>query len=102
MGKEYNLDDELGIGSLFDDLMGDSMEYYPPQFTKLSKKEREYVLTMAYRETHVPEVKFSPLTHCALCGKMFPSIAVSIRNHVPLNFTINHACFWDEPVCNCE
>lgn len=101
MTKEYNLDDELGIGSLFDDLMGDSMEY-PPVLTKLSKGEREYVLSMAFIETHLPEtLKFSPLTHCALCGKMFPSIAVSIRNRVPLAFTIKHACYWDEPVCDC-
>lgn len=95
-----SLDDELGIDSLFDDLMGDSVEY-PPVMTKLSKEEREYVLTMAFRETHIPEPKFSPLTHCALCGKMFPSIAVSVRNHIPLNYTINHASFWCEPICNC-
>lgn len=100
--KEYNLDEELGIDSLFND-MGDSMEYYPPVLTKLSKEEREYVLTMAFRETNVPaEPKFSPLTHCALCGKMFPSIAVSVRNRVSLSFTINHASFWCEPICNCR
>jgi len=97
-----SLDDELGL-TFMDEFMGDSMEYYPPQFAKLTKKEREYVLSMAIRESHLPTpLKFSPLTHCALCGKMFPSIAVSVRNGVPLNFTINHACFWDEPVCDCE
>lgn len=101
MAKEYNLDEELGIDSLFDDLMGDSMEY-PPVLTRLSKEEREYVLTMAYREIHFPEVKFSPLTHRAFCGKMSASIATSVRNHVPLDYTLKSAWFWDEPVCNCE
>jgi hypothetical protein len=101
MAKEYNLDDELGIGSLFDDIVGDSMEY-PPVLTKLTKSEREYVLTMAYREIHFPEVKFSPLTHCALCGRMSPSVAVSVRNHVPLNYTIKSEAFWNESVCNCH
>jgi hypothetical protein len=49
----------------------------------------------------VVEPKFSPLTHCALCGKMFPSIAVSVKNQVPLDFTINHTSYWCEPICNC-
>lgn len=80
----------------------DSTEYYPTPLTKLSKEEREYVLSMALIETNIiKEPKFRPLTHCALCGKMFPSIAVSVRNGVPLDFVINLSSYWGEPICNC-
>lgn len=50
----------------------------------------------------VIEPKFSPLTHCALCGKMQPSIAASVRQQVPIDFTINHTSYWDDVLCNCE
>ena len=72
---------------------------------KLDKEEREYVLSMALIETNstqVVEPEFSPLTHCALCGKMFSSIAVSVLNQVPIQFTLNHIYYWDEPVCDCQ
>jgi len=49
----------------------------------------------------VVEPKFSPLTHCALCGKMLPSIAVSVKNQVPIDFTINHQYYWDDALCDC-
>ena len=48
------------------------------------------------------EPKFSPLTHCALCGKMFGSIAVSVRNRIPIQYTTDHVYYWDEPVCDCQ
>jgi len=49
----------------------------------------------------VVEPKFSPLTHCALCGKMFPSIAASVRLQVPIQFTIDHTHYWDDAICDC-
>jgi hypothetical protein len=54
-----------------------------------------------YPDNTVVEPKFNPLTHCALCGNMLPSIAASVRQQVPIQFTIDHPCYWDDALCDC-